>query len=70
METNEIKNEARLVVHEGMPDAEVVTKWLSICSKDGAGEHCPECPYNRDPYENGCGALLADAGKLIRFLMG
>lgn len=70
METNEIKNEARLVVHEGMPDAEVVTKWLHICSKDGAGEHCPECPYNRDPYENGCGQLLADAGKLIRFLLG
>ena len=70
MEINEIKNEARLVVHEGMPDAEVVTKWLHICSKDSAGEHCPECPYNRDPYENGCGQLLADAEKLIRFLLG
>lgn len=62
--------ENRVTVHQDMPEAEVVTKWLHICSKDDAGEHCNKCPYNRDPYENGCGQLLADAEKLIRFLMG
>lgn len=63
-------NENRVIVHEDMPDAEVVNKWLHICSKDDAGEHCKDCPYNNDPYENGCGKLLADAEKLIRFLLG
>ena len=62
--------ENRVTVHQDMPEAEVVSKWLHICSKDDAGEHCKDCPYNKDPYENGCGKLLADAGKLIRFLMG
>lgn len=63
-------NENRVIVHEDMPDAEVVNKWLHICSKDDAGEFCKDCPYNKDPYENGCGQLLADAAKLIRFMMG
>lgn len=63
-------NENRVIVHQDMPDAAVVTKWLHICSRDDAGEHCKDCPYNADPYENGCGKLLADAEKLIRFLMG
>ena len=62
--------ENRVTVHKDMPEAEVVSKWLHICSKDDAGEHCKDCPYNKDPYENGCGKLLADAAKLIRFLMG
>lgn len=65
-----MENNERVIVHQEMPDAEVVNKWLHICSKDDAGEHCCKCPYNRDPYENGCGQLLADAAKLIRFLMG
>lgn len=65
-----MENNERVIVHQDMPDAEVVNKWLHICSKDDAGEHCSKCPYNRDPYENGCGQLLADAAKLIRFLMG
>ena len=63
-------NEKRVIVHEDMPDAELVRKWLTICSRDDAGEHCKDCPYNADPYENGCGKLLADAARLIRFLMG
>lgn len=63
-------NKKRLIVHLDMPDAEAVSKWLHICSRDDAGEHCKDCPYNTDPYENGCGKLLADAEKLIRFLMG
>ena len=63
-------NKKRLIVHLDMPDAEAVSKWLHICSRDDAGEHCKDCPYNADPYENGCGKLLADAEKLIRFLMG
>lgn len=62
-------NENRVTVHEDMADPEVVRKWLTICSKDNAGEHCHKCPYNTDPYENGCGKLLADAARLIKFLM-
>ena len=63
-------NESRVIVHQDMPDAELVRKWLTICSRDDAGEHCKDCPWNNDPYENGCGKLLGDAEKLIRFLMG
>ena len=63
-------NEKRVIVHQDMPDAETVSKWLHICSRDDAGEHCYKCPYNTDPNEDGCGKLLSDAEKLIRFLMG
>lgn len=62
-------NEKRFIVHEDMPDAGEVQKWLKICSRDDAGERCKECPWNEDPYENGCGKLLADAARLIAFLM-
>ena len=63
-------NEKRLIVHEDMPDAELVRQWLTNCSKDDAWESCNKCPWNKDPYENGCGKLLADAARLIKFLMG
>lgn len=59
----------RITVHENMPDAELVRKWLEICGRDDAGEHCKDCPWSKDPYENGCGKLLADASRLIKFLM-
>lgn len=62
-------NEKRVIVYEDMPDAGEVQKWLKICSRDDAGERCKECPWNKDPYENGCGKLLADAARLIAFLM-
>lgn len=61
--------ENRVTVHENMPDAELVRKWLTICSRDDAGEHCKDCPWNWYPYENGCGKLLRDAERLIAFLM-
>ena len=61
--------ENRVIVHEDMPDAELVREWLTICSRDDAGERCKDCPWNRDPYENGCGKLLRDAERLIGFLM-
>lgn len=59
----------RITVHENMPDAELTRKWLEICGSDNAGEHCKDCPWNKDPYENGCGKLLTDAARLIKFLM-
>ena len=42
-------NENRVIVHQDMPDAETVSKWLHICSRDDAGEYCKVCPYNTDP---------------------
>lgn len=41
-----------------------VIKWLRECSKDGA-HNCQECPYNKEPYEAGCGKLLSDAALLL-----
>lgn len=41
-----------------------VIKWLRECSKDGA-HNCKECPYNKEPYEAGCGKLLSDAALLL-----
>lgn len=46
-------------------EAREVIKWLNICSKDNAGEHCNDCPYNQGAYEDGCGKLLADAALLL-----
>ena len=41
-----------------------VIKWLRVCSS--AGPHdCEQCPYNREPYEAGCGRLLSDAALLL-----
>ena len=55
-----------------MPDAEVVRKWLTICAYDSAAKHCRECPYYRESgaNEEGCGKLLLDAARIIKFLMG
>lgn len=41
-----------------------VIKWLQECSK-GHGCNCKECPYNKEPYEAGCGKLLSDAALLL-----
>lgn len=40
-----------------------VIKWLQVCSKDGL--NCQGCPYDKNPYEAGCGKLLADAALLL-----
>ena len=42
-----------------------VIKWLQACSQDGP-HNCAECPYNKDPYELGCGKLLSDAALLLQ----
>lgn len=42
-----------------------VIKWLRACSQDGP-HNCAECPYNKDPYELGCGKLLSDAALLLQ----
>lgn len=41
-----------------------IIKWLRECSQDGP-RNCKECPYNKEPYEAGCGKLLSDAALLI-----
>ena len=41
-----------------------VIEWLQKCGRcttDG----CETCPYDRDPYEEGCGKLLTDAAALM-----
>lgn len=42
-----------------------VIKWLQACSHDGL-HNCAERPYNKDPYELGCGKLLNDAALLLQ----
>ena len=46
-----------------------VIKWLQACSQDGP-HNCAECPYNKDPYELGCGKLLSDAALLLQATYG
>ena len=67
-----MKNERVMVPEPEMPDAEMVRKWLTICSRVGSPELCRQCPYYMEggDYEDGCGKLLADAARIIRFLMG
>lgn len=47
-----------------MTKTEEIIHWLRQCSHEGPG-HCVGCPYNRDPYEEGCGKLLSDAALLL-----
>ena len=50
--------------------AEVI-HWLEVCGSDTCYvEQCAECPYNRIPYEDGCGKLLRDAAELLREAYG
>ena len=67
-----MKNERVIVPEPEMPDAEMVRKWLTICSRDGSLEVCGQCPYYMESggYEESCGKLLADAARIIKFLMG
>ena len=67
-----MKNERVRVPKPEMPDVETVRKWLNICGSDDAGKHCHECPYYRESgsSEDGCGKLLLDAARIIKFLMG
>lgn len=67
-----MKNERVVVPEPEMPDAEMVRKWLTICSRVGSPEICRQCPYYMEggDYEDGCGKLLADAARIIKFLMG
>jgi hypothetical protein len=44
-----------------------IIKWLTECSQDGP-RNCKECPYNKEPYEAGCGKLLADAALALALL--
>lgn len=46
-----------------------IIHWLNICSKEGAHQ-CDLCPYNKDPYDSGCGKLLADAALLLSAVYG
>lgn len=67
-----MENERVRVPKPEMPDVETVRKWLTICAYDSAAKHCRECPYYRESgtNEEGCGKLLLDAERLIRFLIG
>lgn len=67
-----MENERVIVPEPEMPDAEMVRKWLTICAYDSAAKHCRECPYYRESgaNEEGCGKLLLDAARIIKFLMG
>lgn len=67
-----MENERVVVPEQEMPDAETVRKWLTICSRVGSPEICRQCPYYMEggDYEDGCGKLLADAARIIKFLMG
>lgn len=42
-----------------------LVEWLVKCSDADAAD-CENCPYNRDPYEDGCGKLMSDAAALLR----
>lgn len=52
-----------------MTHTEEIIHWLKICSKEIPG-NCDGCPYNKDPYEIGCGKLLADAALALEVLTG
>lgn len=64
--------EERVIVPKPeMPDVGTVLKWLEICSRDDTCGLCSGCPYSGGDrsYEEGCGKLLADAARIIKFLM-
>lgn len=42
---------------------ETIMKWLRICSSEGDGEHCIECPYIG--CEDCSGALMKDAAAVL-----
>ena len=67
-----MENERVRVPEPEMPDAETVRKWLTIGAYDCAAKHCCECAYYRESgaNEEGCGKLLLDAARIIKFLMG
>ena len=67
-----MENERVVVPEPEMPDAETVRKWLTICSRDLSPEECGQCPYYMEGcgYVESCGKLLADAARIIKFLMG
>lgn len=44
-----------------------IIEWLTECSHDGP-HNCKECPYNKEPYEAGCGKLLSDAALSLTLL--
>lgn len=44
--------------------AKEVMEWLNKCGSQETAD-CEHCPYNRDPYEEGCGKLLTDAAVLL-----
>lgn len=50
-----------------MTHTEEIIHWLKICSEEIPG-NCDGCPYNKDPYEVGCGKLLADAALALEVL--
>lgn len=52
-----------------MTKTEELIYWLRQCSHEGPG-HCTGCPYNKDPYEAGCGKLLSDAALLLEAQTG
>lgn len=49
-------------------DKESVLKWLHICSSEGDGEHCVECPYAG--CEDCSGALMKDAAEVLDDVSG
>ena len=53
-----------------MPDREAVINGFEQCLKDGDGNVCSQCPYNkyhRTGFEDGClGRLMRDALAIVR----
>lgn len=48
-----------------------IIRLLEVCGSETCYvEQCAECPYNRIPYEDGCGKLLRDAAALLRAAYG
>lgn len=48
-----------------------IIRLLEVCGSETCYvEQCAECPYNRIPYEDGCGKLLRDAVELLREAYG
>jgi len=47
-----------------------VIKWLNVCSTEFHGSECEKCPYNKEPYEAGCGKLMSDAALLLSAAYG
>lgn len=56
--------ESNVKAPEELTEAEII-ECLDRCAS-GADEACDVCPYNRDPYEDGCGKLLADSAALLK----